>query len=60
MAGDGDIRVLLALDLLFSFLFSTTVVSGLAFVDVVPFTWSRVAVATVALAVLTYLAVLRR
>lgn len=60
MAGDGDIRVLLALDLLLSFVFSTVVVSGLAFVDIVPFTWGRVAVATVALAVLTYLAVLRR
>lgn len=60
MASDGDIRVLLALDLLLSFVFSMVVISGLAFIDIVPFTWGRVAVATVALAILTYLAVLRR
>ena len=60
MASQGDIRVLLALDLVLSFLFSAMVISGLAFIDVVPFTWGRVLGSTVVLALLTYLAVLRR
>lgn len=60
MASQGDIRVLLVLDVVLSFLFSAMVISGLAFVDVVPFTWSRVLGSTAVLALLTYLAVLRR
>lgn len=59
MASQGDIRVLLVLDLLLSFVFTLLVLSGLAFVDVVEFSWSRVVVGTAALMLITYLAVLR-
>lgn len=59
MASQGDIRVLLVLDLLLSFVFSLLVISGLEFVDLATFSWSNVALATAALALLTYLAVLR-
>lgn len=60
MASQGDIRVLVALDLLLSFVFSWLVISGLAFVDLTEFTWAKVGVATVALALITYTAVLQR
>ena len=60
MASQGDIRVLLVLDVVLSFLFSWLVLSGLAFVDLTTFTWSKVAIATAALSLITYLAVLRR
>ncbi|MFC7139601.1 hypothetical protein ACFQMA_07085 [Halosimplex aquaticum] len=56
---DGDIRVLLALDLLLSLAFSLGVVYALDFVGIGEFTWANVAVATLFLAVVTYLAVLR-
>ena len=59
MASQGDIRVLLVLDLVLSFVFTLLVFSGLAFVDLVAVSWPRVAVATGALALITYLAVLR-
>jgi len=59
MASDGDIRVLVALDVLFSFVFSVVVVWGLDFVGLGSFTWPNVAVATAALAALTYLVILR-
>lgn len=59
MASQGDIRVLLVLDVVLSFLFSWLVLSGLAFVDLTEFTWAKVGVATVALALITYMAVLR-
>lgn len=59
MASQGDIRVLLVLDLVLSFLFSWLVLSGLAFVDVTEFTWAKVGLATVALALITYMAVLK-
>ena len=59
MASEGDIRVLLVMDFLLSALFGTAVVWGLAFLDYLVFSWRTVALATLALAALTYLAVLR-
>lgn len=59
MASDGDIRVLLALNLLLSAAFSTVVVWGLSFVELASFTVETVLLWTLALAVLTYLLVLR-
>lgn len=59
MASQGDIRVLVVLDLLLSAAFATAVVWGLDFVGVAGFTPRNVAVGTVALAALTYLVVLR-
>lgn len=59
MASDGDIRVLVGLDLLLSAVFATVVVWGMDFVGVVAFTLRNVAVATLVVAVLTYLVVLR-
>ncbi|MEF8840247.1 MAG: hypothetical protein V5A62_01290 [Haloarculaceae archaeon] len=59
MASEGDIRVLLALDLLFSLGFASAVVWGLGFIGVAEFTATNVAVGTLVLAVLTYLVVLR-
>lgn len=60
MASEGDIRVLLALDLLLSFVFASAVVWGLDFIGVIEFTTRNVAVGTVGLAILTYLFVLRQ
>lgn len=60
MASQGDIRVLIVLDLVLSFLFSVMVVSGLSYVGLATFTWNTVALATAALALITYMAVLRR
>jgi hypothetical protein len=59
VASEGDIRVLLALDLLLSLVFASVVVWGLDFIGVVEFTAVNVAIATLCLAVLTYLVVLR-
>ncbi|QIO22198.1 hypothetical protein [Haloarcula sp. JP-L23] len=59
MASDGDIRVLLVLDLLLSLAFSTVVVWGLSFFDLASFTLRSVATTALTLAVLTYLLVLR-
>jgi len=59
MASDGDIRVLLALNLLLSAAFASGAVWGLDFIGVLAFTPRNVTVATVVLAVLTYLVVLR-
>lgn len=59
MASQGDIRVLLVLDLVLSFVFTLLVLSGLAFVDLVTFSWSKVTVGTAALMFITYMAVLR-
>jgi len=59
MASDGDIRVLLALDLLLSVAFSTVVVWGLSVFDLATFTVRTVATTALLLAVLTYLLVLR-
>lgn len=53
----GDPRVLFVLNLVLSAAFASLVVWGLAFIDVLTFAWETVAVATVALMVLTYLVV---
>jgi hypothetical protein len=59
MASQGDIRVLLVLDLVLSFVFSWLVFSGLEFVNLTEFTWTKVGLATLALAAITYMAVLQ-
>lgn len=59
MRSEGDPRVLLAMNLVLSFVFATAVLGGLDFIGVVSFEWSNVGLATLALMVLTYLAVLR-
>ncbi|WP_436926845.1 hypothetical protein [Halosimplex amylolyticum] len=58
-ASDGDIRVLLVLDLVFSLVFSVGVVYGLDIVGLGEFTPVNVAIATAFLAGVTYLVVLR-
>lgn len=58
MASQGDPRVLFVLNLTLSFVFSTTVFGGLAFIGVVPFEWTRVGIGTVALVLVNYLVVL--
>ncbi|WP_135302134.1 hypothetical protein [Haloarcula amylovorans] len=57
--GDGDIRVLLVLDLLLSLAFSTVLVWGLSFFELAAFTIRTVLLTALFLAVLTYLLVLR-
>ncbi|WP_435196621.1 hypothetical protein [Natronomonas sp. EA1] len=59
MASDGDIRVLLVLDFLLSFVFVYALLKGLAFIDVLAFSWNTAAMATAFLGFLTYLIVLR-
>lgn len=59
MAPDGDIRVLLLMDLVLSFLFSVVVVSALNLAGISEFAWTNVGYATLVLAVLTYVVVLR-
>lgn len=56
---DGDPRVLFVLNLLLSFVFSYAVVWGLSFIGLASFTWQNVGTATLALMLLTWLAVLR-
>jgi hypothetical protein len=60
VASDGDIRVLIVLDLALSAVFATGVVYGLDFVGITDFTPVTVGIATLVLAVLTYVAVLRQ
>ncbi|WP_459191625.1 hypothetical protein [Halosimplex sp. J119] len=55
----GDIRVLLVLDLLLSLAFSLGAVYALDLAGIGEFTWENVAVATLFLAAVTYVAVLR-
>lgn len=59
MASEGDIRVLLVMDLILSVMFSYVIIWGLSFIGVLTFSWWTVALATVIIALLTYLAVLR-
>ena len=59
MASEGDIRVLLVLDLLLSAVFASVVVRGMAFIGLAAFTVRNVAVGTLLLATLTYVVVLR-
>jgi hypothetical protein len=56
---DGDPRVLFVMNLVLSLVLSYAVVWGLDFIGVGAFTLQNVAFATIALMVLTYLAVLR-
>jgi len=56
---EGDIRVLIVLDLIFSLVFSVLVVYGLDFVGLGEFTPQNVVIATLFLAAVTYAAVLR-
>ena len=58
MASDGDIRVLIALDVLLSLLFASVVLWGLDFIGEVMFTARNLAIGTLFLAVATYLVVL--
>lgn len=60
VASDGDIRVLIVLDLLLSLLFASVVLWGLDFIGEAEFTLRNLAVGTLVLAVLTYLVVLRQ
>lgn len=60
MASDGDIRVLMAMNLVLSGLFGTTIVWGLDFIGVTEFTVVNVVTAVAVLAAVTYIAVLRR
>jgi len=59
VSSDGDIRVLLVIDLLLSLAFAGAVVWGLDFVGIGTFTLRNVATLGLALAALTYLVVLR-
>lgn len=59
MASDGDIRVLLAMDLVLSAVFSVVAVYALDLAGVGTFTWRTVGVATLFLAAVTYVVVLR-
>lgn len=59
VASDGNILVLVVLDLLLSLLFASVVLWGLAFMGEASFTARNLAIGTVALAVVTYLVVLR-
>ena len=59
MASQGDPRVLFVMNLVLSALFSTTVVWGLAFLDVLEFTWRIVGLATLGLMLLTWILVMR-
>lgn len=59
MAAEGDLRVLLVLDLTLSFLFSVLVVTLLDFAGINECTWPTVAVSTLFLAAVTYVVVLR-
>lgn len=59
MASDGDIRVLLVLDLLLSAVFAAVVVWGMDFAGLAAFTLQNVAIGTLLVAALTYVAVLR-
>lgn len=59
MASDGDPRVLFVMNALLSVAFSALVVWGLAFIDVLAFSWETVAFGAAILFALTYLVVLR-
>lgn len=60
MDSDGDIRVLLVLDLTLSLVFAGVVLWGLDFIGEARFTARNLVVGTVALSTVTYLVVLRK
>ncbi|MEF8757216.1 MAG: hypothetical protein V5A33_03155 [Halobacteriales archaeon] len=59
MASQGDPRVLLVMNLVLSGLFSTVVVWGLAFLDMLAFEWRTVGIVTLGLMLLTWLVVMQ-
>lgn len=59
MASDGDTRVLVVLDVLLSAAFSAVAVWALSLVDILAFSARTVGLATLLVAAITYLAVLR-
>lgn len=59
MGSEGDIRVVLAMNAILSFLFSWGVVSGLAFIGVLSFDWRTVGYATAFLFAFSYLVAIR-
>lgn len=59
MASEGDPRVLFVLNIVLSFLFSVVTVTALSVAGISTFSWQNVGLATLFLAVVTYLAVLR-
>ena len=59
VSSDGDIRVLLVLDVFLSLVFAGVVLWGLDFIGEAAFTPRNLAVGTLGIAVLTYLIVLR-
>ncbi|WP_435126397.1 hypothetical protein [Halobaculum sp. D14] len=59
MASDGDIRVLIGIDLVLSAVFGAVALFAADYVGVASFTPRNLAVATVVIAALTYLVVLR-
>jgi hypothetical protein len=59
MATDGDPRVLFVMNVVLSVAFAALVVWGLAFIDVLVFSWGTVALGAGALAALTYIVVLQ-
>lgn len=56
---DGDPRVLFVMNAVLSATFGAFVVWGLAFIDVLAFSWETVAFVTAGLFALTYIVVLR-
>jgi len=56
---DGDPRVLFVMNVVLSVAFSAFAIWGLAFIDVLAFSWETVALGAVLLFALTYLVVLR-
>ena len=60
MASDGDIRVLLVLDIVLSAVFAAVVLWGADFVGIAAFTLTNYLGMTLALAALTYVVVLRQ
>ncbi|MFC7058188.1 hypothetical protein [Halovenus salina] len=60
MTSDGDIRVLLALNVVLSLLFASIVLWGLDFIGEAEFTLRNLAVGTLAVTVVTYATVLRQ
>ncbi len=57
-ASKGDWRVLFVMNLVLSAAFSYLVITGLAFIDALEFSWLAVGTATVVLMIVTYLVVL--
>ncbi|WP_254536434.1 hypothetical protein [Halomarina litorea] len=60
MAEDGDIRVLLVLDVILSAAFAGVVLWGMDFAGIAPWTTTNFVGATLAVALLTYVVVLRQ